>query len=242
MSGGVSTQQGLKPQVRRSILVWLVRSALGIMVYALIIFLSAGRLDWVWGWALLGVLTAVMLAHPLILVPINPDLLAERERGYWESGAKSWDKWITTAAGGLMPVPWVLAGLDLRFGWTGQTPLPYHLAGLFATILGYALFMWAMGSNAFFTNTARLQEERGHVVTTGGPYRFVRHPGYAGTIAVQLATPFLLGSPWALIPGAISAVLFVARAFLEDRMLQAELSGYREYAQHTRFRLVPGVW
>jgi protein-S-isoprenylcysteine O-methyltransferase Ste14 len=88
----------------------------------------------------------------------------------------------------------------------------------------------------------RIQAERGHAVAAGGPYRVVRHPGYAGTILTQLAVPFLLGSLWGLIPAALSAALFVVRTGLEDKTLMAELLGYPEYARHTPNRLVPGVW
>ena len=77
---------------------------------------------------------------------------------------------------------------------------------------------------------------------TGGPYRFVRHPGYLGTIVASLATPFLLGSWWALIPSAALAALFVLRTALEDRTLQAELPGYADFTRQTCYCLLPGVW
>jgi protein-S-isoprenylcysteine O-methyltransferase Ste14 len=108
--------------------------------------------------------------------------------------------------------------------------------------LGYALFLWAMACNAFFAEGVRIQTERGHAVVTNGPYGFVRHPGYVGAILSQVSTPFLLGSPWALIPSIASGVLYVVRTCLEDQTLRQELPGYAEYTQHTRYRLLPGVW
>lgn len=77
---------------------------------------------------------------------------------------------------------------------------------------------------------------------TTGPYRFVRHPGYVGAIVQAFGAPLLLGSLWALIPGALAALLMIVRTALEDRMLRAELAGYAEYAQQVRFRLLPGIW
>jgi protein-S-isoprenylcysteine O-methyltransferase Ste14 len=136
----------------------------------------------------------------------------------------------------------VVAGLDVRFHWTGPIRLASHLSGLLVTILGYALFLWAMASNAFFSEGVRIQVERDHAVVSGGPYRYVRHPGYVGAILAQVATPFLLGSLWALIPGLVSAMLYVVRTHLEDKTLIEELPGYREYAQQTSYRLMPGVW
>ena len=233
----------MTPEIRRAIVKWIVQSALGVVGYGLILFLAAGRWNWVWGWVLLGVLTAFLAAHPLILVPVNPELLVERGRGIRGAGVKAWDKWIAALAAGVMPVTsWVVAALDSRLGWTGPVPLVYHLGGLLAMVLGFALFLWAMASNAFFSEGVRIQKERGHVAATGGPYRTVRHPGYVGAILAQLATPFLLGSPWASIPSVASAVLYVVRTCLEDRTLMEELQGYREYARRTRYRLLPGVW
>jgi protein-S-isoprenylcysteine O-methyltransferase Ste14 len=99
-----------------------------------------------------------------------------------------------------------------------------------------------MKSNRFFSATVRIQHERKHQVIAGGPYRYIRHPGYAGIIVFQIATPFLLGSLWALIPSGLSVVLFMLRTALEDKTLRDELSGYAEYAATVRRRLIPGVW
>ena len=242
MRENTSARHEPTPEVRGAITKWIVQATIGTAGYGLILFLSAGTLDWGWGWLFLGVLATTIVAHPLILIPINPELLAERQKGMWDKRVKSWDKWITGLTGGLMILSWVIAGLDVRFQWTGPLPLAYHVGGLLVTVLGYALFMWAMASNAFFSEGVRIQTERGHVVATGGPYRVVRHPGYVGSIASQLAAPFLLGSLWALLPSVLLAALFVVRAYLEDKTLMAELPGYKEFAQQTRHRLLPGVW
>lgn len=233
----------ISPEVRHEILKWIIQSASGLVGYGLILFLSAGRLNWWWGWVLLVVLAAFLAAHPLILIPINPALLAEREQGLRDPRVKPWDRWITMLAAGVFPmISWVVAGLDTRFKWTGSLSLAVHLCGLLFLVLGYALFLWAMASNAFFAEGVRIQEERGHTVANGGPYRFVRHPGYTGAILSFLATPFLLGSLWALIPSLIGILLYVLRTYLEDKTLLDELPGYSDYAQRTHSRLLPGIW
>jgi protein-S-isoprenylcysteine O-methyltransferase Ste14 len=230
------------PEVRHEIVKWCLQAFLGMIGYGLLLFLSAGSFTWIWGWAQMAILTGFMAAHPLLLIPINPELLAEREQGMRSPDVKGWDRWLAPlAAGGLFPMM-VVAGLDVRFEWTGSIFPAAHVAGLICNVLGYALFLWAMVSNAFFSEGVRIQEERGHTVATGGPYRYVRHPGYAGAIVAALATPLLLGSMWAMIPASISAALYVLRTALEDKTLIQELPGYRDYAQQTRFRLVPGLW
>jgi protein-S-isoprenylcysteine O-methyltransferase Ste14 len=235
--------QDINPDTRREITRWIVQSFIGLVGYALLLFLAAGKLNWVWGWVLLGVLFLFLAAHPILLIPINPELLAERERGLLAEGVPAWDRWIAMLAAGLFPViSWVIAGLDVRFGWTGSLPLVVHALGLLGNLLGYGLFLWAMVSNAFFAEGVRIQEERGHRVATGGPYRYVRHPGYLGAIVALLVTPCLLGSLWAFVPASLAAVLYMVRTALEDRTLMAELPGYQDYAQQTRFRLLPWIW
>jgi protein-S-isoprenylcysteine O-methyltransferase Ste14 len=192
---------------------------------------------------LLGILAAFLAAHVLILVPINPELLAERQKGILDQGVKAWDKVLSPLAAGVFPIAsWIVAGLNERFHWTGPTPLAHHVVGLGITLFGYGLFLWAMACNAFFSEGVRIQTERGHSVTTSGPYRCVRHPGYLGVIMAQMATPWLLGSLWALIPSVASAGLYVVRTLFEDRTLRAELPGYEEYTRSTRYRLVPWIW
>jgi len=233
----------LPPETRHAIRVWARQAALGLVGYGAIIFLSAGTLTWLWGWVLLGVIAAVLLAHLLILVPTDPDLLVERGKGIRDQGVKDWDKWIAVLAAGVCPVSsWVVAGTELRMQQNPPGSLASHLIGLLIHLLGYALFLWAMDSNAFFAEGVRIQTERGHTVAAGGPYRCIRHPGYAGAILAQLATPCLLGSSWAWIPSAASALLYILRTALEDRTLLAELPGYTAYAQQTRCRLLPGIW
>jgi len=219
---------------------------MGVVFVALILFPSAGRLDWVMGWALVGVYAAWVAAMVLILAPRCPELLIERaaRRGDF----KTWDTVLMSFVGLTTIAKYILAGLDVRFGWTAQilsgagiSP-GLEVIALLITALGYALVTWAMAVNAFFSKIVRIQEDRGHTVATGGPYQVVRHPGYVGTIASEIATPIMLGSLWALIPGALAALLLVVRTALEDRDLLNELDGYKEYAQKVRYRLLPGVW
>jgi protein-S-isoprenylcysteine O-methyltransferase Ste14 len=120
--------------------------------------------------------------------------------------------------------------------------LTWHIAGAVVLVLGLELSGWAMIANAFFSTAVRIQDDRGHAVCDTGPYRFVRHPGYVGFILHALGLAFLLGSLWALIASIAASAFVIIRMSFEDRLLQAELSGYPDCVQKVRYRLLPGVW
>jgi len=224
-------------EIRRARLRGIPGSVLFVLVTALLLFLPAGTLDWPAAWALLLVHAGVLV---VLLLTISPGLLEDRTKRHEDT--KRWDKLLVMLFFLLGYVVFIIAGLDFRFGWTGQLPLSLPAAAFVLVVLGNALVIWATLANEFFAATVRIQNERGHEVVSGGPYRFVRHPGYAGMITYVLFQPLLLGSLWALVPALLVAGLFVLRTSLEDRTLQEELPGYREYAEKVRYRLVPGAW
>jgi protein-S-isoprenylcysteine O-methyltransferase Ste14 len=176
----------------------------------------------------------------IVMARRHPQLLAERTGP--RKGAKSTDAAIMGVVGLLTVGRSIIAGLDIRYGWTTAVPLALQLVTLVLAALSYALVIWATAANPFFSQIVRIQKERGHHVASGGPYRFVRHPAYVGSVVHELSVPIMLGSWWALIPGVVIFLLFVVRTALEDRTLRSELEGYHEYSQKVRYRLLPGVW
>jgi protein-S-isoprenylcysteine O-methyltransferase Ste14 len=136
----------------------------------------------------------------------------------------------------------VVAGLYHRFDWSPEFPLWLIVIGFILISLGYAFAAWALAENRFFSSVVRIQTDRGHVVCDSGPYRFVRHPGYAGSFLSLFGIVLALGSLWTLIPAAVASIITVIRTALEDQTLQEELPGYRDYARRVRFRLVPGIY
>jgi protein-S-isoprenylcysteine O-methyltransferase Ste14 len=232
----------MTPEIRRGVVAWIAKAFGGLVFFGAVLFLCAGRMDWPGAWVFLGLFAVASVVHVAILIPTNPGLLGERAKGL-RVGTKSWDKVIVSLAAGLLPmVSWIIAGLNVRFEWPPPMGPGLHWLGALGFALGWALVLWATASNAYFDTTVRIREDGGHAVATGGPYRYVRHPGYVGAILYQLATPFLLGSWWALIPMVVSVPLYLLRTALEDRALQKELGGYVEYVGTVRYRLVPGVW
>ena len=166
----------------------------------------------------MGITFAWVSANAILLIPRSPDLLAERLGRM--KGAKSWDVIIMSIIAVSTIGRLVVAGLDVRFGWSAGIDLPLQLIAAVVAALGYALLTWATAVNPFFSQIVRIQEERGHRVVAGGPYRFVRHPGYVGTILFEVSVPIMLGSFWALAICGFIALLFIIRTALEDRTLQ----------------------
>ena len=228
------------PNIAAGIATRFLQIVIGVGLIAAILFLAAGRLNWLWAWVLLGIYLVSVLINSAFMLHTNPETIAERGR---LKGMKDWDKVV----GGLWGLAqWLLlplmAGLDVRFGWTRELSTPWHVVGAVLFAAGLGLFGWAMITNAYFSTAVRVQTDRGQTVCSTGPYRFVRHPGYVGTILQSLGLPFLLGSLWALIPGITAVVLMIIRTALEDHTLQAELPGYREFVQKVRYRVIPGIW
>lgn len=220
------------------VLIYIVKTVLSTIAMAVILFASAGTPDWAAGWAYVGLVSIGTVASMLI---VDTELLAERSQV--GQGAQTIDVVLAVTMARVGPAAIAaVAGLDLRFGWMPEIPRVLSAAGMLGMILGYAIGMWAMASNKFFSGVVRIQSERGHEVVTGGPYAIVRHPGYTGTILAVLGTPLMLGSMWALIPAAATIGVIIARTALEDRTLMQCLSGYKAYARCVRCRLLPGVW
>jgi protein-S-isoprenylcysteine O-methyltransferase Ste14 len=211
-----------------------------VLLQAAVLFITAWRLDWWQGWLYLGLQVGSIAINSAILLRTNPQTIASRAS---TEGVKDWDRVIGTLIsviylGGILGV----AGLDARFGWTRALLPALVVAAVVLFMLGAALVAWTMATNKFFSGMVRIQEKEGHVVVTGGPYRYVRHPGYVAFIINMTSTALVLGSTRALVGTGVLLVLLIVRTAFEDRMLHEELAGYREYAREVRFRLVPGIW
>lgn len=226
-----------QPEIRRNVLRRVRQVVVVYILIALLLFVPAGSLKWLYAWLYLAVYLLVMLVGVLVL-PL--DLISER--GSRKENAEKWDVSVSRLMAVFTVGIYPLAGFDFRWHWSPELATGLHVASITAFILGRALEVWAMASNRFFSISVRIQSDRGHTVCSSGPYRYVRHPGYVGMIMYFLATPVFVGSLWGVIPAMATVVLFVVRTRMEDRTLLQKLPGYREYAARVRFRLFPGVW
>lgn len=209
----------------------------------LVLLVCGGDFGWwqAWGYSLLIVVAG--LGGRIWAERRHPGLLAERQNMEKVQSAKAWDKILAPLMALSLSFPLVIvAGLDHRFGWSPVFPLWLIVLGFLLISLGYAFAAWALIENRFFSSVVRIQVDRGHVVCDSGPYRIVRHPGYAGNLLALPGMVLALSSMWTLVPAAVALIIAVIRTVLEDRTLQHELPGYRDYARRVRYRLIPGIY
>lgn len=227
------------PMVRKAVAGFVVVTALP----ALVMFLAAGRIDWWEAWAMICLNAFVTIISRVILLRIHPDLAMERARWTGVQDAKVWDKRLMPIVGLYGPLlMWLVAGFDKRWNGSPQIAIELEIAAFVLVMLGYVISVWAFLENKFFSAVVRIQTERGHTVVSTGPYAWVRHPGYAGGIVSYMMTPIALGTLWVFLPAVLTTIAVIVRTALEDKTLQVELPGYKEYVARVHNRLVPGLW
>jgi protein-S-isoprenylcysteine O-methyltransferase Ste14 len=207
-----------------------------------VFYASAGRTGIPRSWFLFCAAFVYFVASNLALYMYNPGLLIQRLK-IRRAGSKTWDEVLVRINNltALLLVP-AVAGLDVgRYGWS-SLGLPYAVMGVVFLIVSSVLLNWSMIENPYFEPTVRIQNDRDHKVVTTGPYAIVRHPGYLSGILWIASVPLILGSLYALTPFVLYTMLMTLRTYLEDRTLQEELPGYKEYAERVKSRLFPGIW
>ena len=218
----------------------VLRAAVTALFILALIFVPAGTFQWTEAWIFLALYMIAVGAALIRMKKKAPDLLKERMKR--KKDAKRWDKIFMVIYSIFLMFLLVVPGLDaVRFGWS-KVGLIVKLLAFIGYLPAFAIVYWTMKENAYLSDVVRIQEDRGHTVCTTGPYKYVRHPMYMGVILIMLCYPLSLGSLYALIPAVIIVILFLIRTALEDKTLNEELAGYKEYAQKVRYRLLPGLW
>jgi protein-S-isoprenylcysteine O-methyltransferase Ste14 len=217
-----------------------IKSLLGTAFFLLILFVSAGRINYWQGW-LFTAISLFSLCLNSLVVKNKEELAAERSE--LKPGTKSWDKKLLGLSAVILIITYIVCGMDAgRFGWSPEFLWGLTLVGAALILSGEFIFLAAQYENKFFSSLNRIQTDRGHRVCDTGIYRVVRHPAYVGNIITAIGIPLILGSLWGLIPSAAAIILTIVRTSFEDRMLYNELGGYREYTSRTRYRLIPYIW
>ena len=224
-----------------------LRAIIMFVLFALMLpmamFLTAGTLKWTMAWVYLAIHVFFTIGSRVLAWRKNPGLLRERARSLDAEDTKPWDRLLVVMIGLFVPLIFFLvAGLDFRYEASPELSLTVQVIALVIVVLGFLWGTWAFVVNAYFSAVVRIQNDRGQTVVQDGPYRYMRHPGYASSLIANLAVPIMLGTLWALLPAIVIVIVLIIRTSKEDRTLQEELPGYREYAQQTRYRLIPGIW
>ena len=219
---------------------YIVKHFAGTFIFFLILFFSAGRIDYWQGiiYVIIGLITGTL--NYTVLRP-DPELLAERNRPSEDS--KKWDKVLLGMSFLLTISMFIIAGLDSgRYRWSPDFHWSATLAGVILTASGQFLFIIAQKQNRFFSATVRIQTDRDHKVCDTGLYKFIRHPAYLGSVVQSTGFPLLFGSLWSIFPAGMLIIIILVRTFLEDKTLMNELKGYDDYSKKTRYRIIPSVW
>ena len=216
-------------------IVWLRVSSL-VPTLMLAFFLPAGTFNYWQAWlynAILYVVTLLLIGY---LLKNDPDLVRRRMQ---MKEKRIQQKAIIKFSILFFTLTFLLPGFDQRFGWS-RVPVWLVIAADILLFLSYYLVFLTMRENSYAGRTVIVEE--GQKVIDTGPYHWVRHPMYVGVILLLLATPLALDSWWALIPAALIIPTIVIRILDEENTLSSELSGYDDYRQRVRFRLIPGIW
>jgi protein-S-isoprenylcysteine O-methyltransferase Ste14 len=220
----------------------IVKVSAAIILLIGLFFGPAGTFNWPEAWIFLILYLVSVAALSIWLKKHDPELFKERMSVQDKKNVKKWDKYIMHAFTVIILSLFVVAALDaVRFQWS-QVPLLIKVFGFLGLIPIFILFFLVMRENTYLSEMVRIQDDRGHHVCTTGPYKYVRHPMYLGIIIALACLPLALGSLYAFIPASLAIILFIIRTSLEDKTLQNELPGYKEYAQNVRYRLIIGVW
>lgn len=220
-----------------------IRLGVVYLLIPLLLFICGWDLSWWQAWLYSLLIVFAGIGGRVWAEQRHPGLTADRQSIENIRQAKSWDKVLAPLMAVSIGYPVVIvAGLDHRYGWSPEFPIWLNVIGLVLISFGYFFAAWALAENRFFYAVVCVQTDRGHVVCDSGPYRFVRHPGYAGNIFALFGIVLALSSVWTLIPVAVASAISVFRTALEDQTLQEELPGYRDYARRVRYRLIPGIW
>ena len=214
----------------------LAKFACGLLMVGLLIFLPAGTLAYTYGWFLIGLLFGPMLIAGFVMLFKSPAFLEKRLDAKEKQATQ---KGVLAFSGLMFIAGFVVAGLDFRFGWS-RMPSWVVITAAVLFLIAYALYAEVMRENAYLSRTIKVEE--GQTVVDTGLYGIVRHPMYMATILLFLMIPLILGSWYALMIFAFYPAIIIVRLKDEEALLTRELSGYAEYKQKVKYRILPFVW
>lgn len=229
------TQQIRKNAIQYSLLLMLQR-ILGLLCF----LVAAGTFSSLQGWIYFSLYFSISIIILFILMKNNQETLSERGKKHEDT--PRWDKILLAI---YVPLSfygiYIVAGLDLRYNGTSPD-IVYMIIGIVLFLISSIFMLWPILENKHFESTARIQQDRNQTVITSGPYRIIRHPGYASIILWAISVPLIFGSILTGIVSLMIITVIILRTYLEDTMLRKELNGYRAYCTDVKYRLIPYIW
>ena len=214
-------------------------SLVGLIVFGFVLFYPAGTFNYWQAWAFIAVFSVVTSVPSIYLARTNPAVLARRMRAGPRAETRTVQKFVVTGTFLAFLAMMALSALDRRYGWS-SAPAVVSLIGDVLVAIGLGIAMLVVIQNDYAASNVTV--EAGQTVVSTGLYGLVRHPMYCGSVILMLGIPPALGSYWGLVVFLPGVVLLVFRILDEEKLLTQELSGYREYRQRVRYRLVPHIW
>lgn len=214
----------------------IIKFILGVVMVALMVFLPAGSLDYWNGWLFMGILFIPMLLAGIILMIKNPQLLKSRLNAKENEPEQ---KTVILLCGIMFLAGFVLCGLNYRFSWM-ILPKGVIAGGTAVFLIAYLLYAEVLRENTYLSRTIQVQE--GQKVVDTGLYGIVRHPMYSATTLLFLAMPLVLGSIISFLIFLVYPIILAKRIRNEEKVLEDQLAGYKEYKQKVKYKLIPLVW
>jgi protein-S-isoprenylcysteine O-methyltransferase Ste14 len=214
-------------------------AVIGVAVFGILLFVPAGTLNYWQAWVFLIVFAISTWIPSIYLLRKNPAALDRRMRAGPGAETRTVQKIVIAVAFVSAAAMMVVSVLDHRFGWSRVPPVVSLVGDALVTIgLGIAMLVIIQNSYA----AANIKVEGGQKVVSTGLYGLVRHPMYVGNLIMMAGVPLALGSYWGLVFMILGLLGLAIRILDEEKLLEQELDGYREYMQKVRYRLVPYVW
>ncbi len=214
----------------------LTKVIFGLLLVGVLLFLPAGSFSYWNGWLLMGLLFIPMIVAGFVMLKKNPELLQKRLNAKEE---QSEQKTVIILSGLMFLVAFIVAGLNFRFNWVVLPNwIVYGATAVF--LLGYVLYAEVLRENAYLSRTVEVQENQ-KVIDTG-LYGIVRHPMYMSTVLLFLSMPFILGSVLSFIIMLFYLPIIAKRIRNEEQVLERGLSGYAQYKERVRYKVIPYIW
>ena len=214
----------------------IIKVIIGIILVGLLLFLPAGSFEYWNGWLFMGLLFIPMIIAGFILMFKNPELLKRRLDNKEKVGTQ---KLVILLSGIMFIGGFIVAGLNYRYNWnTIPNIVVYIASGLF--IFAYLIYAEVLRENTYLSRTVKVEE--GQEVIDTGLYGIIRHPMYGATILLFLMMPLILGSLFSLIIFLLYPIIIIVRINNEEKVLEEELKGYKEYKEKVKYRLFPYIW